>query len=464
MLAPRMMRSFLSLAVLLFAAIASALSTSGNRLLVVLDELAEKEAYGYFFGDLSARGFQISYETPKSEGLKLFHLGERTYDHVIFLPTKVKGLGPNLTPNILVDFVNAKGNIFLGLSASVPVPSSLVSLLSELDISLPAERTGTVVDHFHYDTVAAAEKHDVLVLDAPVNVRQGRKKYFEMPGAYLSVPHAVGHVLGPSQLITPVLRAPQTAYSYNPKEQADAVDPEDLFAVGSQLSLVSVMQARNSARVTVLGSAEMLQDKWLDTKVQKTGAKKVRPDNREFARRLSGWTFQELGVVRVNEVEHRLHGDNETNPEIYRIKNKVSYSISLSEWSWTKWEPFTVPDQDALQLEFSMLSPFHRLELSPTLVSESATVFGTSFILPDQHGIFNFMVNYKRPFLTYLEEKRTVSVRHMAHDEWPRSFVISGAWPWISGIVATVSGFLGFCALWMYSKPTDRAVGVKKTQ
>ena len=29
--------------------------------------------------------------TPKSEGLSLFRLGERTYDHVIFFPTKAKG-------------------------------------------------------------------------------------------------------------------------------------------------------------------------------------------------------------------------------------------------------------------------------------------------------------------------------------------------------------------------------------
>ena len=33
----------------------------------------------------------ISYETPRSENLALFNLGERTYDHVLFLPTKVKG-------------------------------------------------------------------------------------------------------------------------------------------------------------------------------------------------------------------------------------------------------------------------------------------------------------------------------------------------------------------------------------
>ena len=38
-----------------------------------------------------ARGMEITYETPKSEHLALFRLGERTYDHVLFLPSKVKG-------------------------------------------------------------------------------------------------------------------------------------------------------------------------------------------------------------------------------------------------------------------------------------------------------------------------------------------------------------------------------------
>ena len=100
-----------------------------------------------------------------------------------------------------------------------------------------------------------------------------------------------------------------------------------------------------------------------------------------------------------------------------------------------------------------MLSPFHRLDLQPSLVTDSATVFSTSFTLPDQHGIFNFKINYKRPFLSNVEEKNTVSVRHMAHDEWPRSYVISGAWPWISGIGATIVGFVGFSVIWLYSKP-----------
>ncbi|KAL6872554.1 Dolichyl-diphosphooligosaccharide-protein glycosyltransferase 48kDa subunit [Trichoderma longibrachiatum] len=450
------MWSILSVAAALFAAAVSAVSTSGNRLLVVLDDVAEKEAYGQFLGDLTARGYQVSYETPRSEGLTLFHLGERTYDHLLFLPSKVKGLGPNLTPNRLVDFVNANGNILVALSSKVPTSTSLVSLLSELDISLPVERTGTVVDHFNYDTISAAESHDVLVLDAPSNIRPGLKPYFELPGGVLAFPHAVGHVLGSGPLLTPVVRAPATAYSYNPKEQAEVLDADELFAAGQQLALVSVMQARNSARVTVLGSAEMLQDKWLDAKVAKLGGKSTKTENKEFARRVAGWTFQEIGVLRVNSVEHHLQGSEELNPGIYRVKNDVSYTISLSEYVWDKWVPFVLPEDDLLQLEFSMLSPFHRLNLELTGTTDDAAIYGVSFTLPDQHGIFNFLVNYKRSFLSNVEEKNTVSVRHFAHDEWPRSFVISGAWPWISGIGATVTGFLGFCAIWMYSKPVGK--------
>lgn len=136
----------------------------------------------------------------------------------------------------------------------------------------------------------------------------------------------------------------------------------------------------------------------------------------------------------------------------------------MSEYAWDTWLPLTIPGTDALQLEFSMLSPFHRLPLHPILTNADSTTFGVSFKLPDQHGIFNFKINYKRPFLTNIEEKNTVSVRHMAHDEWPRSYSISGAWPWISGVGATVVGFLAFCAIWMYSAPTKDVSKGKKTQ
>jgi oligosaccharyltransferase complex subunit beta len=391
---------------------------------------------------------------------------------------------------VLVQFVNAKGNLLVALSSETTVSSSIVTLLAELDIALPTERTGLVVDHFNYDANSASEKHDVLVLAPPAQIRPGLKTYFSPEGSTADViafPHGVGHILGGSPLLTPILRSPRTAYSYNVKDQADAVDPADLFAAGEQLALVSAVQAHNSARVVVLGSIEAFSNKWFDAKVKRTGGKESKTWNREFAKRISGWAFHEIGVLRVNSIEHFLNEPgvaNETNPEIYRVKNIVvslgfihpgrfaipqstyhfqTYSISLSEYSWDKWIAFTVPADDEAQLEFSMLSPFHRLKLAVSGSAPDANILSTTFTLPDQHGIFNFKVNYKRPFLTNVEEKNTVSVRHIAHDEWPRSYVISGAWPWITGIFTTVTGFVAFCAVWMYSAPVG-VPSIKKTQ
>ena len=47
------MRSLSSFLVCLFAAAVSALSTSGNRLLVILEDVAEKENYSKFLEDLA---------------------------------------------------------------------------------------------------------------------------------------------------------------------------------------------------------------------------------------------------------------------------------------------------------------------------------------------------------------------------------------------------------------------------
>jgi len=110
-----------------------------------------------------------------------------------------------------------------------------------------------------------------------------------------------------------------------------------------------------------------------------------------------------------------------------------------------------------------MLSPFHRVPLKILATTPNSTIFGTSLTLPDQHGIFNFRVNYKRPFLTSVDEKRQFTLRHFAHDEYPRSWAISGAWTWIAGIWVTVFGWVAFVALWLWSAPRVN-VGIKKTQ
>jgi oligosaccharyltransferase complex subunit beta len=195
-----------------------------------------------------------------------------------------------------------------------------------------------VVDHFNYDTVSAAEKHDVLLVPRPGPLRTDVKNFFDGNGV-LALPRTVGQSLGnTSPLLVPILKAPATAYSYNPKEEVESTD--DPFATGSQLALISIMQARNSARFTVLGSLEMLEDKWFDASVKGSDGKSVKTVNREFAEQLSAWTFKEVGVLKVGKISHyevtdaSKKGENSTqvgfqNPGIYRIKNDVVWFFLL---------------------------------------------------------------------------------------------------------------------------------------
>jgi oligosaccharyltransferase complex subunit beta len=111
-----------------------------------------------------------------------------------------------------------------------------------------------------------------------------------------------------------------------------------------------------------------------------------------------------------------------------------------------------------------MLSPFYRLDLKPISQTTNSTVFGTSFKIPDQHGIFAFRVNYKRPFLTNVDVKEEVTARHFAHDEWPRSWEISAGWVWIAGVWVTVIGWIAFVALWLWSEPPFPRGQGKKVQ
>jgi oligosaccharyltransferase complex subunit beta len=286
-----------------------------------------------------ARGYEIDFQTPKSSGLSLFHLGERSYDHVILFPPTSKAYGSALTPQLLLDFINADGNILLALSGEAQVPAQVVSLLLELDIHLPPERSSVVVDHFNFDAASAPEKHDVLVLAAPKPIRKDVKNYFASD-APLLVPRAVGQVLGDvTPLLAPILKAPSTAYSYNPKEDTESAD--DVFGSGTQLSLVSALQARNSARFAVLGSVEMLEDKSFDAKVKFDG-KSVKVANQDFAKQLTAWAFKEIGVLKVGRLQHHLAGTvsslvdasalpiSDVNPEIYRVKNDIVSILSFS--------------------------------------------------------------------------------------------------------------------------------------
>jgi oligosaccharyltransferase complex subunit beta len=128
-----------------------------------------------------------------------------------------------------------------------------------------------------------------------------------------------------------------------------------------------------------------------------------------LAKDVTAWTFQESNVFRIDKVEH--HGLNATtSPDRYTVNDQIVrvYGISFSaadvfykEFTAyiSKYEPHTstwVPHsglQD-LQLEFTMLDPHIRTALRPS--SGSAGKYSVTFRAPDRHGVFKFVINYRR--------------------------------------------------------------------
>ena len=221
----------------------------------------------------------------------------------------------------------------LVLSSESPIPSAISSLLLEFDITLPSDKNTLTIDHFNYDTLSSTEKHDVLLLPRPSMARPDVKNFFGGDGL-VAFPHAVPQTLGnTSPLLNAILKARGTAYTYNPKDEPET--SEDPFATGEQISLVSALQARNSARFVVFGSMEALEDKWFDGSVKAPSGERVKAVNRAFAEQVTEWTFKEAGVLKTGSIEHYLTSISEEakntsvgklgelNPAIYRVKNDV---------------------------------------------------------------------------------------------------------------------------------------------
>jgi len=242
----------------------------------------------------------------------------------------------------------------------------------------------------------------------------------------------VGMVSDPDNpLVLSLLRASSTAYSYNPLEKID----EFPMAVGSSTLLVAALQARNNARVVFVGSLEFFSDQFFQASVQKAnGGKKFdKSGNQELALALARWTFKDTGVLRVGQVKHHLKGEKNP-PTSYTVMQEVSYSVVIEELVAGQWKPYNADD---VQLEFVRIDPFVRTTLTP-----KDGTFGTTYVLPDVYGVYQFKVDYNRIGYTRLYSATQVSVRPLEHTQYER-FILS-AYPYYT---SAFSMMLGVCLL-----------------
>jgi len=214
---------------------------------------------------------------------------------------------------------------------------------------------------------------------------------------------------------------------------------EGLWA-GSQMSVVTGFQARGGARATWVGGVELFSDTFINKEVSKG----VKSGNKQFTRDITAWTFQESLVLRIDNSTHHLF--NKTEPsELYTINDKIVYTAYISKYNpeASIWEPYSGIED--MQLEFTMLDPHIRTALLP--VPGIPGKYSVIFRAPDRHGVFKFVINYKRKGWTHLHCSTIVPVVPPRHDGYPR--FLSAAWPYYVGAISTSAAFFLFSTLWL---------------
>ncbi|KAL0947621.1 hypothetical protein HGRIS_013710 [Hohenbuehelia grisea] len=418
---------------LALAGLASAKSSSGDNVLVILEPALDKSNFSIFFDGLKERGYKLTFRAPKSVTPQVIQDEVATFNHVVIFAPETKAYAQDITPQSLVQLLSLNTNLLIALS---PKQTPLTSLALEFSLIPPPPGT-PLVSHF--------PERDTPATIVPVRVPSSNPilSTTKAPVWFSGASHALGN----NPRLVPILRAPAESFAADSTDDsgsiavADAAEKggEGLWA-GSQMGLVTGFQVVGGARATWVGGVSVFSDEFAKKEISK-GKKS---GNQQFAQDVAAWTFQESLVLRIDRTEH--HRVNETEPlEQYTTNDMITFTARISKYDGVKerWESYS--GLKDLQLEFTMLDPFIRTALSP--VAGKPGIYSATFRAPDRHGVFKFVIDYKRKGFTQLHSSTTVSVVPPRHDGYPR--FLSAAWPYYAGAISTSIGFLLFSTLWL---------------
>nr|POE83101.1 dolichyl-diphosphooligosaccharide--protein glycosyltransferase 48 kda subunit [Quercus suber] len=355
---------------------------SGRRVLVLLDDLALKSSHSVFFNSLQSRGFDLDFKLADDPKIGLHRYGQYLYDGLILFCPTTERFGGSIDLAAILDFVDSGHDLIIAADSNA---SDLIrEIATESGVDFDEDPAALVIDHSSYAVSNTEGDHTLIASDEYIksDVILGSKK-IEAPVLF----QGIGHSLNPSNsLVLKVLSASPSAYSSNPKSKLS--NPPSL--TGSAISLVSIVQARNNARILISGSLSMFSNRFFRSGVQKAGSpiKHEKSGNEQFLTELSKWVFHERGHLKAMNVRHHKAGEAD-EPTIYRVNDDLEYSVEIYEWSGASWEPYVADD---VQVQFYMMSPYVLKNLS----TDKKGSYFTAFKVPDVYGVFQFKVEYQR--------------------------------------------------------------------
>jgi oligosaccharyltransferase complex subunit beta len=349
---------------------------------------------------------------------------------VLFNPTSAD-FGEHITVKDIVNFIDAGNNIIVAGTTDVSEPIREVAESCGVEFAT----AGTaVVDHVKFDGSDANGPHTLLTVQLDSDNALVRK--ITAPVLYRGISHTVA--VG-SKLIEPVLLGSE--YSYNGDSEGAPLD-------ASKPLLISAYEARNNARIIFSGSLEFFSNAFIsEISAHDTVTAHETSGNRALIYDLSTWCFQERGRLRVREFHHNHAGvDVDTpTPELYRIKDDVTFSVVIEELnSETKqWVPFHSND---VMIDFTMIDPYYRLFLE----HDDQGNYAIDFKVPDVFGIYKFVLHYHHAGYSTLHFEEHIIVRPFMHNEFER--FIDVAYPYYTASFLSMAAFFVFGVVFMHTK------------
>ncbi|KAL9273430.1 Dolichyl-diphosphooligosaccharide--protein glycosyltransferase 48 kDa subunit-like protein [Drosera capensis] len=396
---------------------------TARRILVLVDDLAIRSTHALYFKSLTSRNYDLEFRLADDPKLALQRYEQYLYDGLILFCPTVERFGGAISKEVVLDFVDSGRDLIVAADGDA---SDLIrEIATECGVDFDEDPAALVVDHASYAVSSTEGDHTLIASDGFIqsDVILGSKA-IEAPVLF----QGVGHSLNPANnLVLKVLSASPSAYSANPKFTLSNAP----VLTGSAISLVSVVQARNNARILISGSLKIFSDRFFRSGVQKAGSptRFEKSGNEQFLIELSKWIFHERGHLKAVNAKHHKVGEVD-EPSIYRIMDDLEFSVEIYEWSGTSWEPYVADD---VQIQFYMMSPY----VLKTLSTDQKGLYYTSFKVPDVYGVFQFKVEYQRLRYTSLSLSKQIPVRPFRHNEYER--FITTAYPYYGACLSMVS-------------------------
>eukprot|EP00871_Galdieria_phlegrea_P004892 jgi/Galph1/5403/GphlegSOOS_G4056.1 len=401
--------------------------SNNDRILVVVDEPQLYSSHSGLFAKLQGKNADDAELSLTSES------GDYLYSQLVLLCPNNFGSSP-LKQKHVVDFVDAGGNVILFTGPNYA--ESYFKLFEKFGCEL--DQPGSqVIDHSSYSSKwdsTFERAHSAVMATGLTNAPAVLSfNTSSLPIVF----HGIGMgVFKKNELIFPVLWGSPSCYSFSPNSQVNELP----LVSGEEAVMMAALQARNGARILLVGSTDICRDTLtLDHTL----------GNNDLCYQAVTWTMGERGILRTTKMSHHLLGtSNKTTT--YRVKDHVEFSVGIEEWDGElrEWKPFVVND---IQLEFIMLDPYIRQSLTRRAQDG---LYVTHFQIPDVIGVYKFSVEYYRRGYSPLQVTETVSVRPFRHDEYER-FILQ-AYPYYASFLSMLGGIFIFSILFLYGQKMTR--------